>query len=70
MFTGIYYLPELRELHEFDQFRQLRRYKVKAGLHCTDEAQKQVKTRVCSYPAPFKTIFYLSIYSEISKVLH
>ncbi len=36
-----------------DQFRQLsllwRRHKVKAGIHCTDEAQNQAETRVCSY---------------------
>ncbi len=42
-----------------DQFRQLsllwRRYKVKAGLHCTDEAQNTAETYACGYLAPCKS---------------
>ncbi len=41
-----------------DQFRHLplvwRRHKVKAGLHCADEAQNKAETRACSILAPCK----------------
>ncbi len=40
MLSRIYYLPELRELHELIcGFCLDYSHKVKAGLHCTDEAQ-------------------------------
>ncbi len=39
-----------------DQFRKLTLvwgcHKVKAGLHCADEAQNNAETRMCSYQAP------------------
>ncbi len=45
-----------------DQFRQLsllwRRHKVKAGLHCTHDAQNKAETRVCSYLAPCKNYMF------------
>ncbi len=33
---------------------------VKAGLHCTDEAQNKAETRVCSYPAPCKNHLFMT----------
>ncbi len=33
---------------------------MKAGLHCTDEAQNKAETRVCSYLAPCKTHLFMT----------
>ncbi len=55
-----------------NQFRQLSmlwwRHKVKAGLHCTDEAQNKAGTRACSYLAPCKNYFFIYVYIMILKM--
>ncbi len=47
-----------------DQFRQLsllwKRHKVKANLHCIDEAQNKAEARVCSYLAPCKNDLFMT----------
>ncbi len=37
-----------------------RRHNIKAGLHCTDEAQNKAETRVCSYLAPCKKYIFMT----------
>ncbi len=52
-----------------DQFRQLSllwsRHKVKANLHCADEAQNKAEAGACSYLAPYKNRLFTLIHGHI-----